>query len=240
MKIDSINLSHMHNDAHFSYYTEYNSLVSQFGAETLKIKPQHEILIKAFLDYDTAFKKVAKSVYTEKLHEADVNRDRNWHGIVETVKLALISYSNDIKSAAEKLKILLDSYGNIARKPYEEQTSAIHNVLQDLEEKYSAESQKCGINKWLELLQSSNENFKNLMMLRFAENAGKPSVIIRDIRHKVDDAYHAVVERINALIVIEGENNYREFVGLLNAVIKRHKDVMAQHSGRLAANDDKE
>jgi len=40
MKISSIHLNNMRNDAHFQFHTEFRDLVVQHNPETLKISPQ--------------------------------------------------------------------------------------------------------------------------------------------------------------------------------------------------------
>jgi len=52
--------------------------------------------------------------------------------------------------------------------------------------------------------------------------------VLRECRTKTDAAYRTILERINALIVVEGEPHYAEFVTTLNAVVKRYADILAQ------------
>ncbi len=168
---------------------------------------------------------------SEGKHRSDL-----WVGITGVIRAALKHFDSSVKHAAGKLKIIADTYGNVTTKPYEEETSAIYNFIKDVREKCSDEIQLItDFEGWIDELDAANKKFESLMMNRYDEMASKPALKLREIRLNTDDAYHNVVECINAHITLEGEENYREFVVTLNAVIKRYTDVMAKHKGRVAA-----
>ncbi len=232
MKTDSLNLNNLRNDAHFQFYTEFCSLVERFGAEELKIKVQYDIFLVLFNDLDKALKKISKSAITAEIRKADKYRDKIWSGMVDANKSATKHYNNEMCRAAERLKIVFDTYGNIALKPLDEETGAIHNILQDLESKYEKDVATVGLTGWIKELRNANEKFKSLMMNRYDESASKTTLVIKEVRMKIDEVYRAITERINAAVIIEGEAQYHEFLSMLNAVIKRFADILAQRQGR--------
>jgi len=73
--------------------------------------------------------KINKSSITEQLQEADKARDNIWKGLVETNTTALRHFNKEVQEArAKRLKIVFDTYGNIAIKSLNEQISAIYNI----------------------------------------------------------------------------------------------------------------
>ena len=236
MKIDSIHLINMHNDAHFQYFTEYCALVTSYEANRLKIEQQHNALAALIEEEDKALKKIRKSMYTADMKSEDKHRDELWTGITGVIRAALKHFDSDVIRAAEKLKIIADTYGNVTVKPYEEETSAIYNFIQDVREKCSSEiTAITGFEGWINELDAANKSFEILMMKRYDEMAEKSALNLREIRLKADQAYHAVVDCITAHITLEGDEHYREFVVTLNAVIKRYTDAMSKRKGRAAA-----
>ena len=57
----------------------------------------------------------------------------------------------------------------------------------------------------------------------------------RQARKKADDAYRAVVKRINALIEVNGDESFASLVATLNNLIDRQKSVQAARNTRNAS-----
>ena len=236
MKIDTLKTSILRNDAHFQYFTEFIRLVERHDAEALNIKPLFDTFITLYADEDTVLKKIVKSAFTADIQEADRYRDEIFSGMADANRTALKHYNEAVRQAAKKLKIVFDTYGNIARKPLDEETSAIYNILQDLNEKYHAEAIAAGLTGWMSELQNANAQFQNLMTARYDEATAKTALKLKEVRVQVDEAYRKITERINAAIIIEGAGSYAEFVNSLNTIIKRYADIMAQQKGKRSKN----
>ena len=232
MKIDNLKTSHLRNDAHFQFYTDFRTIVERIGAPQLKIETQYAAFLVLYDDEDVALKKIMKSAITAEINDADSYRDEIFSGMVEANKSALKHYDNNVREAAKRLKIVFDTYGNISRKPLDEETSAIYNILQDLKGKYAADAETVGLNGWIAELEQANETFSALMLDRYDESATRTSLVMKQVRQQVDDAYRTISERINASIIIEGEAQYADFVTTLNTVIKRYADILAQRKGK--------
>ena len=117
MKINKIYAYNLRNDAHFQFYTEFRNLVQKEGAENLKIATQFEAWLPLYDKEDTALKKIQKSAITAQIQEADRVRDEIWGDLVETNTAALRHFDPDVRESAKQLKIVFDTYGNIAKKP---------------------------------------------------------------------------------------------------------------------------
>jgi len=236
MKISSIHLNNMRNDAHFQFHTEFRDLVVQQNPLTLKVKPQFDSYLPLYNRVDDALKKIVKSEFTAKIHEADKARDEIYLGIVETNTAALRHFNPAVRQAAERLKILFDTYGNVANKPLNEETSAIYNILQELKGKYTADVESVGLTQWVAELETRNQTFEGLVKERFDETAARTTdIVMKQARAQLDEAYKTIVERINALAVVEGVAAYEPFIKTLGAVItkyaiKHHHHRHTEHS----------
>jgi hypothetical protein len=235
MKVENLYLHNLRNDAHFQFFTEFRALVERYGAATLKIQPQYQSLVALYNDADTALKKIMKSALTADIHDADKYRDDIWRGMVDANLSALHHYDEAVRKAATKLKIVFDTYGNLAQKPLDEETSGLYNILKDLDEKYADERTTVGLDGWITELRTANQAFEGLMMNRYDESAARTDLVLKNVRVEIDAVYHAIVERINAAIIIEGATAYTDFVTTLNTIIKRNSDILAQRKGAAAA-----
>ena len=223
MKINKAYLYKLRNDAYFQFHTEFKELVEKQTPEALKIKLQFEAYLPLYDKVDLSLKKINKSSITEQLRNADKARDNVWKGLVGANRAALRHFNNEVQEAAKRLKIVFDTYGNVAIKSLNEQTSATYNILQDLESgKYAPDMAKVGLMEWVAELKSLNTAFAELMRERVAEGSMKVDIVLRNARTQLDEAYYPIVERINAFVVIEGAADYEPFIRKLNINVAKY------------------
>jgi hypothetical protein len=223
MKISKIHLTSLRNDAHFQYCVEFRELVAKFNPETLKLNPLFDEF-PALLDReDEALKKINKSAITEKIQEADVARDETFSGMAELNKAMCKHFTPRTRDAAKRIAVVLHTYGNVAKKTLNEETSAIYNMLQDLRsDKYKSDASTIGIMDWMNELEKRNNAVENLMRERFDEGASKSHIVLKQAREAVDALYHKLIKRLEALIEIDGEADYEAFVNTLNEIAAKY------------------
>jgi hypothetical protein len=236
MKIESLHRNNLPNDTHFQFYTEFFALYERYKAGLISFEQLFLILFALYGAEDSALKKIAKSSLTAELNDADKFRDELWRAMVYHLKSALLHYDHDVRQAATHVKIVFDTYGDVTKKSLDDESSAIYNFLQDMRGKYLKDATKAGFAPdWLDALEGSNTTVSVLMRERYDETAARPEIAMKEVRRKVDDAYSNIVDCINAAIIMEGEEKYRDFVTAVNVVIKRYADIQAQRKGRAAA-----
>ena len=238
-KIKKLDFYSLRNDEHFQFDSEFRELVALSNPITLKISAEFNQWEVLFEQEDEVLKQIRKSAMTEEILNADKKRDVTFAGMVEANKAALKHFQPAVKEAARKLKIVFDTYGNVARKSYDEETSAITNLLQDLMGKYNADVQTVGITAWMVELMANNNDFDQLIKGRDDESAERTELILKAVRMQIDAVYRTIVERLDALGVIEPTEDLAEFVRRLNVVIERYNNRLAQRQGVAKAKKEK-
>jgi len=232
MKINKLDASRLRNDEHLQFHTHFSKLVAKHGADALKITAQYETYLVLLHTLDEGIKKINKSALTAKIQAADKARDEIWSGMVATNSGALKHFDPQVRDAAQNLKILFGTYGNIAKKPLIEQTSAVHNVLQDLQGKYAPDVAKVGLGQWVEELLARNDAFDRLIVERFDEKTLKCDVAVKEARAALDTAYHVITERIAAYALLEGAAAYEQFIRSLNTIVEEYVSILSRHSSK--------
>jgi hypothetical protein len=235
MKIDSINSQHLTHALHLQFANETKSKIEKFGTATLKIVPQYETFCASIAKEDLCYKVIRKSDLSEAKENADQARDAVIKGINEAVRTALRHFDPVVTEAAKRLKIVMDTYNSpkpLTTLPYDAETAAIVNLLQELEGKYAVDVQTTGLTAWVAKLHERNDTFDRLAKEYIEQQAAKPPYRMKDVRNETDDAYRKIVLVINALIVMESETTYAPFVAEQNELIKHYSDLIAQHLGR--------
>jgi len=113
-----------------------------------------------------------------------------------------------------------------------EQTSAVYNILQELKGKYAPDTALVGIASWVSELEVRNNAFADLMRERFDETAARTDIVLKEARVEVDNAYFAMREKINALVIVEGVAVYENFIRTLNAVIAKYVLLAKPRGGK--------
>ena len=241
MKIERTNFSKLRNNEHFQCQTEFKTLVENYDPQIINIKKLFtEDYLPLYREEDEAILKIPKNTFTEARLEADQRRDSTFRGMVDMNKAALNHFEPNVVEAAKRLKILFDTYGNIGRLPLQEETSAIYNLLQELGEKFSMDASTTGISPWVEKLQEDNDAYERLVEKGYSEEAAKTELKVKEVRTKVDVVFRQIIDRLEALMLIEGEDVYIGFVKMLNVQLEKYSNMIAQREGRNAAEKEKE
>ena len=236
MEILKIHLVNLHNEEHFKLQTEVKDLVETFTPAALGIESLYAAYLPYFANEEEALDVIRKSSLTDDLIAADTLRDTTFSGLVGTVKSMANHYKAEIRAAAARLQVVFDNYGNIAIKSYDKETTAINQLIADLEGTYAADVATLGLTEWVAELKAQNMAFDILKKSRHTEDSTKTLFKMKEERSNVDERFRAIVKRINALIEVNGEAAYKGFVAELNSRITACNNIIAQREGRNAKN----
>jgi hypothetical protein len=238
MKTNKINLSNLHNEEHFQFHTEFKDSLTKELAETLQISEAFATFLIIYLQEKEALQVIRKSANTQQLADADKDRDIIFRGLVDAIKSGQNHFDENKRAAANRLMIVLDQYGNIARKPYNEETAAINKLEVEASTNYAADVTMLNISDWFTELGSRNKKFDTLMKSRYSEEAVKTLNRMRGVRIEIDNVYRSITSRLDALMLINGTTKYEAFVRELNARVDKYNNIIAQRKGRKAKDDD--
>lgn len=232
MKISDFSLSRLRNEEHLQFHTSFKNLVLLITAAALKIDLLFSTYLALFANEEFALDKVRKSSITDELADADTARDDLFRGLADAVKSALNHFRTEVRASARRLQVVLDSYGNIAIKAYEAETAAINKLVTDFNETYADDIDNLGLTEWVTELKIKNDTFDSLKNNRYTDEAAKTQLLMRQERAKLDVTYREIVERINALIIVEGEADYATFANQLNQRIGEYNNTLAIRRGK--------
>lgn len=233
MKTNKTDLSRLRNDEHFKFFTDFDKEITAADPNVLQVVADYNAFKQNFAKEDAALKKVMKSEFTEGIHDADKKRDDTFRGLVDTNMAALHHFNPSIVAAAKRLKILFDTYGNVSKKPANEETSAIINLLQDLKGKYANDIIVVKLDDWVNELEDNNNDFDTLFADRYDETNLRNDSILREVRADVDANYNNIIDRIDALaLVAQNTQPFIDFIHKWNVIVDKYNNTIAQRRGR--------
>lgn len=232
MKIKDLSLVRLRNEEHFQFHTSFRNLVVVTSPTSLKI----EVLFTSYLPLYTnelvSLNIIRKSSISDDLVEADDNRDNVFRGFSDGVKSALNHFNPNVQAAAKRLQIVLDTYGNLAIKTYDAETGGVNSLVNDLTTTYAADVATVGLTEWVTELAAKNKAFDDLKNNRYSDEAAKTILRMKQERVKTDAMYRQIIERLNALIVVEGDASYAGFVNELNRRIEGFSNTVSIRRGK--------
>jgi hypothetical protein len=232
MKIVKALVGLMRNNGHFQFYTDLIKLLESAGEPLLtQLKTLYDTLRDLHGKEDEALKKIRKSSLTESITAMDTERTQMYRGIVETCQTSTRHYDAKVSAAARRLMLVFDTYGNIARIPQDEKTSAIYNLTTELENNHQEDVETAGLVGWGSKLVECNDSFAELVRDRDSEISGRSTVALRSIRKEMDITYRLITHCIESLWIMAPKGENREYFA---AIIHRMNTMSERYNNRIS------
>jgi hypothetical protein len=240
MKIKRLRLKSLRNEEWFNFFTEFKKFVEETTPEALDIEALFVVLMIFYRMADEALEPIRKSNYSSTIRQLDKVRGEAFVGLNTTMRAALKHFDMKKRTAAERLVILFDHYSDLSDRPYNEETASIYNFLQDIRAQYPTEIAELELTGWLNELERTNTEFENAILSRNREYVSRTKLNMLEVRRQAGRAYLDIVERIEALSLINGDEKFATFVNTLNANIERYKTAINRRIGTNAAKTESE
>lgn len=222
-EIYDINIQRMNNGAHFTFVS---NILARAEADTA-VKGKASELVSNFkvavAAEDEALKISQKSLLTDDIAKADIDRDALYAGYKKAVEAFLAMPVADMAQAAKVLAQHIKDYKINTAGQLDKETGLLVNFITDLEDKYSAQVAKLGLTAFVINLKEANERVRMLTLQRTNEKMGVTVGALKAARTASDDAYRALVKMVNALALVYGEKDYTAFIDYANTEITHYK-----------------
>lgn len=228
-EIYDINIQRMNNGAHFTFVS---NILARAEADTA-VKGKASELVSNFKTAvnaeDEALKISQKSLLTDDIAKADIDRDALYAGYKKAVEAFLAMPIADMAQAAKVLAQHIKDYKINTAGQLDKETGLLVNFITDLEDKYSAQVAKLGLTAFVTNLKEANERVRMLTLQRTNEKMGVTVGALKAARTSSDDAYRALVKMVNALALVYGEKDYTAFIDYVNTEVTHYKrEVIGQ------------
>ena len=226
MEIETLGLKSVSNGAHFVFI---ESICKRLDSETELLKNEYfkkaaDALKAAFNEENSYFALSKNNASTDEILAADADRDTLYSAYYRSVKSFLRVSSSDLHTAAKTLWQSLVDYGIKPSMQLERETGAIQNLLEDCEQKYSAEVAKLGLQTVLASLKTANAKVSELLYSRTTEQSKQVAGALRKARQQSDEAFKQVRKVADAMATLGSAEALKPFADFVNQLIKRYED----------------
>ena len=176
--------------------------------------------------FDQALKDPGTTPAITAASTADQLRDASYRSLAAYTKAMEAFPDEPVALIATQVKALINKYGNPTELPQTEESGVLHNLLQDLKALPQENRTKIAIDPWVTDLETKETSFLAAVKTRTEEEAARLVGIVKQARLQAEADYRAMVELVNALVLINGDAAYATFIDHVNALIDRQKTVL--------------
>lgn len=246
-EIKGLDLKALHQEEDYGFHQLM--LIETAKCTDAKVVPLHNAYVAAFTHFGEVLKPGGKDPMTILLLDVDTQRDQCYSGSAQHARSTIKHFDPDKATIGKEVSDIFDKYGNPCALPYIEENGVIENLIQELkvydnpppsDDRPVIESVRIqynrlaaiGLKEWIDQLEKLNNQFIQLFSERNTARAAAVTGASKAGREAADAAYRAVVKRINALIEVNGEEDYIDVVNNMNKLIDYQQATLAARSTR--------
>ena len=103
------------------------------------------------------------------------------------------------------------------------ETGLLLNLISDLETKSAADVTALALTPVVQAMKQANDKLREVTRARANDRAVQIVGQLKQAQHASDEAYRTLVQKVNALAVVEGEADYADFISKMNEQVKHYK-----------------
>ena len=184
--------------------------------------------------FDVALKSSVKNSQTEAMNVADALADRRWSAANAYVKAMAEHPDADVAAKGASAVEIFRKFGVLTTMGFDEEYGRYHNLLQELAALPEDTLTALAFAPWLTSMQDAVAGFQTAREAKVQEDSTRQVGIVKESRTAADNAYRTLIQRVNALVIVNGEDAYVSFIDQLNVMIADAQAMLAGRSTKAA------
>ena len=221
--IEPISLEHMSNGSHFLFITDAVGLATADAKVKTKVTAELTALQTALKAEDDALALSKANLLSKEIKAIDAERDKHYKALRKAITFFLNHPDAELVKAAQRLERLLKDYNINPEMQLDRETGLLLNLISDLETKSAADVTALALTPVVQAMKQANDKLREVTRARANDRAVQIVGQLRQAQHASDEAYHTLVQKVNALAVVEGEADYADFISKMNEQVKHYK-----------------
>lgn len=231
-QIGNVSKTVLTNTAHMNMHTEIDARITAVTPAKLKLEALAPLYRQAIDTEGTCVNRIMKSTETVKMVDKDKERDRVFIFINSQVNSFANCPDKEMQAAALVLQAMFNAYAKAYNQSFSEETAAIDGLLRDMkDETRKAAAEKLHLSAYFTQLETLNDEYKALDAARIDEYTNRVKIDTLSARKETDNILAEIIQRINALAVLEPTDDILSFIDTVNQIFKKYKDLIAAKGG---------
>ena len=221
--IEPISLEHMSNGSHFLFITDTVGLATADAKVKTKVTAELTALQTALKAEDDALALSKANLLSKEIKAIDAERDKHYKALRKAITFFLNHPDAELVKAAARLEQLLKDYNINPAMQLDRETGLLLNLISDLETKSAADVTALALTPVVQAMKQANDKLREVTRARANDRAVQIVGQLKQAQHASDEAYRTLIQKVNALAVVEGEADYADFISKMNEQVKHYK-----------------
>ncbi len=231
-KIQKFEHRSLRNKEHLQFIKLVLEALIKHDPNNLNIRGLYDELAQLIQEEEMALSVELGSSITAQREAADNRRDRMHSVLYNYVKSFLFDEEEVAEfESAQRVMRIIRQVGNPWKLADQAETSMIIQLGNELKP-YQADLEQIGAQSRLDKLLVANDRFVELDKLCRDDKTNRPSGNVKSVRVKVNPAYWAIANAINADIDRFKDDRFNAVATDINSIIKDYSTLLAQRKGR--------
>ena len=222
-QIEPIKLGIMSNGSHFLFITDTVGLATADAKVKTKVTAELTALQTALKAEDDALALSKANLLSKEIKAVDAERDKHYKALRKAITFFLNHPDAELVKAAARLEQLLKDYNINPAMQLDRETGLLLNLIGDLETKSAADVTALALTPVVQAMKQANDKLREVTRARANDRAVQIVGQLKQAQHASDEAYRTLVQKVNALAVVEGEADYADFISKMNEQVKHYK-----------------
>ena len=222
-QIEPIKLGIMNNGSHFLFITDTVGLATADAKVKTKVTAELTALQTALKAEDDALALSKANLLSKEIKAIDAERDKHYKALRKAITFFLNHPDAELVKAAARLEQLLKDYNINPAMQLDRETGLLLNLISDLETKSAADVTALALTPVVQAMKQANDKLREVTRARANDRAVQIVGQLKQAQHASAEAYRALVQKVNALAVVEGEADYADFISKMNEQVKHYK-----------------
>ena len=222
-QIEAIKLKDMKSGSHFLFITDTVGLATVDAKVKTKVTAELTALQTVLKAEDDALALSKANLLSGEIKTLDTERDKHYKALRKAIKFFLSHPDAEQVKAAQRLERLLKDYNIDPKMQLDRETGLLLNLISDLETKSAADVTALALTPVVQAMKQANDKLREVTRARANDRAVQSVGQLKQAQHASDEAYRALVQKVNALAVVEGEADYADFISKMNEQVKHYK-----------------
>ena len=221
--IEPISLEHMNNGSHFLFITDTVGLATADAKVKTKVTAELTALQMALKAEDDALALSKANLLSKEIKAIDAERDKHYKALRKAITFFLNHPDAEQVKAAVRLERLLKDYNIDPKMQLDRETGLLLNLISDLETKSAADVTALALTPVVQAMKQANDKLREVTRARANDRAVQIVGQLKQAQHASAEAYRTLIQKVNALAVVEGEADYADFISKMNEQVKHYK-----------------
>lgn len=232
-KIQTTPKSKMTNSEFQNFCMLLIQFINNLESVTQKFQSVFDAFDLAYKDYYNSLFKINKKVYTEKTSSLKKKINTSRTGFFNLIKGACSSQVEETAQAAQSLLSLIDNYKYLSNMRFDDLKTYTARLLEECNsEEYKVHIEKLEFTGRVTGLQTLYDQAVELK-LSLIEDDGLNKRLRKTVntRRDLNKAYDRMHEKVNALVLVNGDEEYIELITFWNALIDEYRSMITDRLG---------